>query len=89
VASSAPIAIPGASCRTMAQSTAPRWWCARTLALEVKMIEAIAVPRARCTVCSAARACAANSADRIGTSVMPPPMPSRPARKPTKAPVAT
>jgi hypothetical protein len=54
----------------------------------VNTIDAIAVPSARCTVWSGVSACATKSAERIGTSVMPPPMPSRPARKPTIAPAA-
>ena len=88
VASSVPITIAGPRRRTSDQSTPPRRWCVRTLALEVNMIDAMPVPRARCTVWSGANCCAANIAASTGTSVMPPPMPSRPARKPTKAPVA-
>ena len=51
------------------------------------MIEAMPVPSARCSVWSGANCCAANMAASTGTSVMPPPMPSSPARKPTKVPV--
>jgi hypothetical protein len=89
VASSVPVTIAGPMRRTSDQSTPPRRWCVRTLALAVNMIDAMPVPRARWTVWSGATCCAENMAASTGTSVMPPPMPSSPARKPTKAPVTT
>ncbi len=52
------------------------------------MTEAMAVPKDKCTIWSGANICAVNSAERIGTNIIPPPMPSSPARKPMKAPAS-
>jgi hypothetical protein len=83
-----PVRMPGARARAMRQSTAPCAWCARMLAIEVNMMVAIAVPRATCRICSSGKPCAVNTKTSSGTSTAPPPMPSRPARKPTDAPIA-
>jgi len=88
VASRVPMTMPGPMRRTSVQSTPPSPWCARTLELEVNTIDAMPVPRARCTTWSGASCWAVNIAASNGTSVMPPPMPSSPARKPMAAPVA-
>ena len=48
-----PSTMPGASRLTMSQRTAPRWWCARTLDREVKMMVAIEVAMAIFTARSA------------------------------------
>ena len=47
VASSVPVTIAGPMRRTSDQSTPPRRWCVRTLALEVNITDAMPVPRAR------------------------------------------
>jgi phosphoglycerate dehydrogenase-like enzyme len=49
---------------------------------------AMAVPSARCITCSGAICWAVNRAARMGTSVMPPPIPSSPAKKPMTVPAA-
>jgi hypothetical protein len=54
---------------------------------EVKKITAIEVPSARRITCSAGSACAPNAQTSSGTVTAPPPMPSRPARKPTATPI--
>ncbi|MDT4878681.1 hypothetical protein FQZ97_1142960 [compost metagenome] len=73
----------------MSQRTAPRWWCARTLEMEVKMMVAMEVAMAILI----ARSGVTPRPERItvmkGTMIMPPPMPSRPARKPVHRPRAT
>ncbi len=46
--------MPGASSRTIGQSTAPRWWCARTDDSEVKQMVASEVATAILTVYSGA-----------------------------------
>ena len=71
-----------------AQSTAPCAWCARMLAMDVNMMVAIAVPRATWRMCADAMPCAVNTSTSMGTITAPPPIPSRPARKPTAAPIA-
>ncbi len=72
--------MPGASVRTMSQRTAPRLWCARTLEIEVKRMVAIDVAIAIFTAMAEATPCADRISVMKGTSSMPPPMPSRPAR---------
>jgi hypothetical protein len=70
----------------MSQRTAPRLWCARTLAMEVNMIVAIEVAIAILTDKSGATPRWAMMKVRKGTSNMPPPMPSKPAKKPVAVP---
>jgi hypothetical protein len=83
-----PTMIPGARAATTGQRIA-RWrWCSRIDASEVKRIVAVAVATAMCTTCSGAKPCRAKTNVRSGTIVMPPPRPSKPARKPTIAPSA-
>ncbi len=86
LASAAPSTMPGASRWTMSQRTAPRWWCARTLETEVKMMVAMEVAMAILTARSEAMPRALRMALMKGTMIMPPPMPSRPARKPVHRP---
>ena len=75
-----PRTMPGASRLTMSQRTAPAVM-GRTLEMEVKMMVAMEVAIAIFTARSGPR-----RVDRMmvmnGTISMPPPMPSRPARKP-------
>ena len=85
---SEPATRPGAIARTTAQFTAPFAWCARTDELAVNMIVAADVPIAIGTTCSRAKPSCRNTSTSTGTIVKPPPMPSSPARKPTKAPTA-
>ena len=84
--SSVPVAMGGARRLTTPQSTEPSLWCSRTLAEPVNSTPAIAVPSARCITCSGAICWAVNRAARMGTSVIPPPMPSSPAKKPMTVP---
>lgn len=58
------------------------------LETEVNMMVEIAVPSARCMMCSAGSPCAVNTHTSIGTMTAPPPMPSNPAKKPTTEPIA-
>ena len=81
-----PITMPGASRLTMSQRTAPRWWCARTLDRDVKMMVAMEVAIAIFTARSAETPRLARMMVMNGTISMPPPMPSRPARKPVPTP---
>ncbi len=75
--------------RKTPQSTAPWLWCVRRLATAVKMIVAIDVPSARCNTSPGGNCgCAANIMVSAGTMTRPPPMPSRPAKKPENAPSA-
>ena len=85
-AASVPTPMGRPSWRATAQSTAPKRWCVRTLAAAVKSTPAMAVPSARCRVCSTDSACAVKSAARMGTITIPPPMPSSPASSPMPAP---
>ena len=84
-----PAMIPGARPATTGQSTAPCRWCSRADDSAVKMIVAVDVATAMCTTCSAGNAMRVKMIVSIGTIVMPPPMPRRPARKPTTQPSAT
>ena len=86
LATMAPSTMPGASSLTMSQRTAPFLWCARTLLTEVKMMVAMEVAMAIFTASPGATPRAPRMADRKGTMIMPPPMPSRPARKPVASP---
>ena len=70
----------------MSQRTAPRLWCARTLEIEVKMMVAIEVAIAIFTARSAGTPRWPRMIVMKGTISMPPPMPSRPARKPVPTP---
>ena len=88
VAASAPMTMPGAIARATRQSTAWCLWWARTLEIDVNTMVAIEVASARCIMCSAGNPLAVNTNTSIGTMIMPPPMPSRPARKPTDSPIA-
>ena len=78
--------MPGDSRLTMSQRTAPRLWCARTLESEVKMMVAIEVAIAIFTARSDATPRWPRMIVMKGTISMPPPMPSRPARKPVPTP---
>ena len=88
LARAAPRTMPGASLRAMSQRTAPRLWCARTLETEVKMMVAMDVAMAALTARSGAMPRLVRMAVMNGTMIMPPPMPSRPARKPVHRPRA-
>jgi len=81
-----PSSTPGAMPRTMSQRTAPCPWWARRLEIDVITIAAIDVPSDRCTRCSWPKPWAANIVVSTGTMMPPPPTPSSPAKKPTKAP---
>ncbi len=85
---SEPTTRPGAIAHTTGQATAPREWCARADERAVKMIDADDVPIAIGSRCSRAKPSCAKTSVSTGTIVKPPPMPSSPARKPTKAPSA-
>ena len=89
LASAAPSTMPGARRLTMSQRTAPRWWCARTLEMEVKMMVAMEVAMAILIDRSGATPRPERITVMKGTMIMPPPMPSRPARKPVHRPRAT
>ena len=86
LAMAAPITMPGASSLTMSQRTAPRLWWARTLESDVKMMVAIEVAIAILTARSGDTPRPLRMMVRKGTMIMPPPMPSRPARKPVPRP---
>src|SRR5690606_36759164 len=62
---------------------------ARMLEIEVKRMVAIEVAMAVCTMMASGMLTMGNSMIMKGTSSMPPPMPSRPAAKPPKAPSST
>ena len=81
-----PTTMPGARRLTMSQRTAPRLWCARTLERDVKMIVAMDVAMAIFTDRSGETPRLARMMVMNGTISMPPPMPSRPARKPVPTP---
>jgi len=83
-----PATTPGVNFSITPQLTDRRWWWLRTLDAEVKMMVAIPVPSARWTMCSGAKPLAEKMNARTGTSAEPPPMPSSPLKKPTKAPSA-
>jgi hypothetical protein len=83
-----PASMPGASARAIRQSTAPCAWCARMLERDVKTMVAIDVPSATCNRCSGGRRCAVKTKTSIGTLSAPPPIPSKPARKPAIKPIA-
>ena len=70
----------------MSHRTAPRLWCARTLEIEVKMMVAMEVAMAIFTARPGATPRWARMALMNGTMIMPPPMPSRPARNPVNTP---
>lgn len=83
-----PMMMPGAILTMRGQLTAPcRWWL-RALEAAVKTIVAMPVPSARCTTEAGENCFAAKMKARIGTIAAPPPMPSRPLKKPTNAPSA-
>ncbi len=84
-----PITMPGASRLTMSQRTAPRLWCARTLDTDVKMMVAMEVAIAIFTASSGPRPRWPRIRVMKGTMIIPPPMPSSPARKPVARPSAT
>ena len=81
-----PATMPGASLRTRSQRTAPRWWCARTLATLVNRMVAMAVATAIFSARPGSTPRLLKITLRKGTISMPPPMPSRPARKPVQQP---
>lgn len=83
-----PTKIPITMRRTTSQRTAPRRWWARKLDTEVKMIEAMEVPRARCMMMAGSSPCQVKQNTSIGTITSPPPIPNRPARTPATAPTA-
>ena len=85
-ASRPPSRMPGASRATRSQRTAPRRWWARTLAIEVNRIVAIEVAMAIFTASAPSTPRLVKITVRKGTINMPPPMPSKPARKPVQAP---
>ena len=70
----------------MSQRTAPRLWCARTLEMEVNTMVAMEVAMAILTARSADTPRPVRIKVMNGTSNMPPPMPSKPARKPVHRP---
>jgi uncharacterized membrane protein YfcA len=84
-----PTTMPGAKPRTMSQRTAPLRWCARTLEMDVKTMVAMDVAMAILTAISGAAPRALMISVRKGTITMPPPIPSRPAKKPDTTPKAT
>ena len=86
LAAKPPSTMPGARPLTMSQRTAPFLWCARTLLIEVKMMVAIDVAMAILTDSPALTPRAARMAEMKGTMTMPPPTPSKPARKPAPRP---
>ena len=73
----------------MSQRTAPRWWCARTLEMDVNTMVAMDVAMAIFTARSGDTPRADMMSVMNGTISMPPPMPSSPARKPVQSPNAT
>ena len=77
---------PGASERTSNQRTAPFWWWARTLDMEVKMMVDMAVAMAIFKPKSSGMLRTDSTMVRKGTMIMPPPMPSNPAMKPVNKP---
>ena len=77
---------PGANERTSGQRTAPFWWWARTLEMEVKMMVDMAVAMAIFRPRSSGMLRADSTMMRKGTMIMPPPMPSNPAMKPVNKP---
>jgi hypothetical protein len=77
---------PGIMVRTSAQSTAPwRSWV-RKLESDPPMIAASEVPIARRITDSGGKPWAVNMSASVETMMMPPPMPSSPAKKPTTTP---
>ncbi len=83
---SEPSRMPGANIHTTGHRTAPRFWCARTEDSEVKQIVASEVATATFTVNSAGKPLDVRMSVMKGTISIPPPMPSRPARKPVAVP---
>jgi hypothetical protein len=81
-----PNTMPGAKPLTKSHRTAPRLWWARTLETEVKMMVAIDVAMAILTARSASTPRCESMKVMKGTITMPPPMPSRPAKKPVQIP---
>jgi len=81
-----PSTMPGAKPLTKSQRTAPRLWWARTLEMDVKMMVAMEVAIAILTARSALTPLLDKRMVRKGTMIMPPPMPSKPARKPVQMP---
>jgi hypothetical protein len=53
---------------------------------DVKIIDAREVPMAKCNIRSLEKSCAVNKNTISGTNIVPPPMPKRPAKNPTKIP---
>ena len=84
-----PIRMPGASSFTTGHRTAPCWWWARTEDREVNRMVASEVAIAMWMVSSGAKPRAVKIIVMKGTSTMPPPMPSSPAAKPPKVPIAS
>ena len=81
-----PNKIPGASAMATGHSTAPRLWCAQTDEIEVKQMVANEVATAIFTMCSVGKPLLVNMKVMKGTINMPPPMPSKPAKKPVHRP---
>jgi len=54
--------------------------------MAVMMMQAIDVPKARWTTCSNGTDCQRKRLVRIGTIMPPPPIPNKPAKKPTTTP---
>lgn len=87
--SQAPATMPGVSKSAMRHCTAwCRWW-ARTEDTEVNKIVASEVAIAMCNTSSGAIWRAVKIIAMKGTKIMPPPMPSKPARKPPHAPISS
>ena len=82
-----PTKIPMNICLTMGHRTHPLAWCARKLDIDVKMIEAIQVAKARCIRLSLGKPWCKKMAVNPGTIIAPPPMPNNPAVKPTIEPI--
>ena len=83
-----PSTMPGANEAATDHSTAPRAWCARTEEMEVMQMVASDVATAILITCSAGACLASSSQAMAGTMIMPPPMPSNPAKNPVTMPKA-
>ena len=86
LANAPPNRMPGLSPLTRSQRTLPRLWWARTLEIEVKSMVAMEVAMAILTAKLSPTPRWVNATVMKGTMIMPPPMPSRPARKPVASP---
>ena len=84
----APRIIPGNKAKTRGQRTAWCLWCAHVEALPVTIIVARDVPTARWVKGSLLNCNAVNTRIKLGTTIIPPPMPNSPALMPAMAPIA-